>query len=160
MPTLHTVLHTFPSMPIRRICATIQSFLSRCSLPKFSWPKCLIQVRYCKEKLDVCHHHDLLRGFRTRIASCIFRQFFSPGWEPISFELLSLAILCFCHSLGAVLWQRGVCHHHDLLHGFRTQIFLVASSDNFFFLPWWEPISFELLSFAILCFCHSLGAVQ
>ena len=60
--------------------------------------------------------------------------FFSPGREPISFELLSLAIICFCHSQGAVLWQRGVCHSYDLLHGFRTQIFLVASSDNFFYL--------------------------
>ena len=59
--------------------------------------------------------------------------FFSPGREPISFELLSLAIICFSHSQGAVLWQRGVCHSYDLLHGFRTQIFLVASSDNFFF---------------------------
>ena len=86
--------------------------------------------------------------------------FFSPGREPISFELLSLAIIGFCHSQGAVLWQRGVCHSYDLLHGFRTQIFLVASSDNFFFFYLDENRSLELLSFAILCFCHSLGAVQ
>ena len=48
---LHTVHYTFPKVLTRRICWTIKSFFSWWSFPLFSWPWCLIQGWYCKEKL-------------------------------------------------------------------------------------------------------------
>ena len=40
---------------IRRICSTIKPFFTWWSFPLFSWPSCLIQRWYCKEKLDANH---------------------------------------------------------------------------------------------------------
>ena len=53
MHILHTVLHTFPKVLIRRICSPVKSFFSWWSFPLFSWPLCVIQGCYCKEKVDV-----------------------------------------------------------------------------------------------------------
>ena len=50
MHILHTVLLTVPKMLIRRICFSIKSFFSWWSFPLFSWPSCLIQGLYCREK--------------------------------------------------------------------------------------------------------------
>ena len=54
MHILHTVLFTLPYVLTRRICLTIKSFFSKWSLSLFSW-LCVIQRRYCKEKLDDNH---------------------------------------------------------------------------------------------------------
>ena len=51
MHILHTVLDTFPEVLTRRICLKIKSFISWWSFPWFSWPRCVIQGWYCKEKL-------------------------------------------------------------------------------------------------------------
>ena len=40
-------------MLTRRICIKIKSFFNWWSFPLFSWPLCLIQGRYCKEKLAI-----------------------------------------------------------------------------------------------------------
>ena len=45
-------------MPTWRICLTIKSFFNQWSAPLFSWPSCLIQVWYGREKLDACHSWD------------------------------------------------------------------------------------------------------
>ena len=55
MHILHNGLFTFPEVLTRRICLTIERFLSWWSFPLFSWPLCLIQGWYCKEKLDASH---------------------------------------------------------------------------------------------------------
>ena len=52
---LHTVLHTFLKVLIRRICITIKSFFSWRSFPLFSLPLCVIQGLHCTEKLDASH---------------------------------------------------------------------------------------------------------
>ena len=52
---LHTVLNAFPKVKTGRICLNIKSFFSRWLFTSFSWPQCLIQGWYCKEKLDVSH---------------------------------------------------------------------------------------------------------
>ena len=54
MHILHTVLFTLPNVLTRRICLTFESFFSKWSLSLFSW-LCVIQRRYCKEKLDDNH---------------------------------------------------------------------------------------------------------
>ena len=160
MHTLHTVLHTFPSMPIRRTCATIQSFLSRCSLPKFSWPKCLIQERYCKEILDNRLHHDLLRGFRTQRLLVASSDNFFFTWTRT--DLFWTALIG--HYLFLPFARRCSVAERSLsllrLAAWFPNTDISSCIFRYFFLPWWEPISFELLSFAILCFCHSSGAVQ
>ena len=43
----------------RRILLTVNSFFSWWSFPLFSWPKCLIQGRYCKEIQDASHSEGL-----------------------------------------------------------------------------------------------------
>ena len=55
MHILHTVLYIFPKVLTGRICLTINNFLSWWSFPLFSWPWCVIQGWYCKEKLDAGH---------------------------------------------------------------------------------------------------------
>ena len=50
MNILPTVLYTFLMVQTRRICSTITSFSHGWSFPLFSWPLCLIQQWYCKEK--------------------------------------------------------------------------------------------------------------
>ena len=49
---LHTVLCTFTKVLKRRICQTIESFISWWLFPLFSWHLCVIQWWSCKEKLD------------------------------------------------------------------------------------------------------------
>ena len=44
-----------PKVLTRRICLTIKSILSWWSFPLFLWPCCVIQGRYCWEKLDANH---------------------------------------------------------------------------------------------------------
>ena len=58
MHILHTVLYTFPWALVWRICLLIASFFSWWSSPLFSWPQCLTQERYCKEKVDASHSKD------------------------------------------------------------------------------------------------------
>ena len=62
---LLTVLFTFLEVLTRRICLTIKSFFSWISFRLFSWPQCLIQGLYCKEKLDASHSW----GVRFRVKS-------------------------------------------------------------------------------------------
>ena len=80
MHILHTVLHTFPEVLMRRICLTIKSIFRWWSFLLFLWPSCLIQGWYCKEKLDARHSwgqkgsspsiEDLFNlGFRLEIQS-------------------------------------------------------------------------------------------
>ena len=52
---LHTVLYTSLKVLIKRIWVTIKSLLNSRSFPLFSWPLCLIQGWYFKEKLDASH---------------------------------------------------------------------------------------------------------
>ena len=54
----HTVLCTFTKVLTRRLCLTIKSFFSWWSFPLFSWPLCVIQWWYCKEK-DASHSNGL-----------------------------------------------------------------------------------------------------
>ena len=46
------MFYTFPKLPARRICVTIQSFFGWWSFLLFSWPECLIQEWHYQEKLD------------------------------------------------------------------------------------------------------------
>ena len=55
MHILHTVPHTLLEVLTKRICVTINGFLSCWSFPLFSRPYCMIQGWYCREKLDACH---------------------------------------------------------------------------------------------------------
>ena len=52
---LHTALYTFPKVLTERICLPIKSFFCWWSFPLFSWPLCVIQGWYCREKLDASH---------------------------------------------------------------------------------------------------------
>ena len=61
---LHTVICIFTDVLTRRICLTIKSFFSWWSFPLFSWHWCVIQLWYCKEKLDA--GHCTLRGLRVK----------------------------------------------------------------------------------------------
>ena len=54
MPILLVVLHTFPKVLTNRIWLTFNSFKWR-SHSLFSWPKYVIQGRYCREKLHASH---------------------------------------------------------------------------------------------------------
>ena len=54
MHILLTVLYTFTRVLTRRICLTIKGFFSWWSFPVFSWLWCVIQGRYCTEKLAAC----------------------------------------------------------------------------------------------------------
>ena len=47
-----TVLYTFPKELTRRICLIIKSCFTWWSFPLFSWPQCLIQGWYCKERIN------------------------------------------------------------------------------------------------------------
>ena len=52
---LHTVLYMHPKVLKKRICVTIKSISCCLSFPLLSWPQCVIQGWYCKEKLDASH---------------------------------------------------------------------------------------------------------
>ena len=47
-------IHSFKVLT-RRICLTINNFFGCSQFPLFSWPYCMIQGWYCKEKLDASH---------------------------------------------------------------------------------------------------------
>ena len=55
MHILNSTPLTFPRVLTWRIFSTIKRFFCWWSSPLFSWPQCLIQGWYCKEKLDVSH---------------------------------------------------------------------------------------------------------
>ena len=61
MHILHTVHHTFLKVLTRRIWLSIKSFFSWWSFPSLLRPSCMIQKRYCKEKLDFIH----IKGLNT-----------------------------------------------------------------------------------------------
>ena len=53
---LHTVLYTFPKWwQGEFVLLAIKSFFSLWSFPLFSWPSCVNQGWYCREKLDAGH---------------------------------------------------------------------------------------------------------
>lgn len=61
MPILLIVLHTFPKVLTNRIWLTFNSFKWR-SHSLFSWPKYVIQGRYCREKLHASHSRGGVKG--------------------------------------------------------------------------------------------------
>ena len=66
MWVLQTVPYTSPNLLTRRICLTIKSLLNLLSFSLFSWPSCLIQRRYCCEKLDAHHCVKSFGGFSLK----------------------------------------------------------------------------------------------
>ena len=66
MWVLQTVPYTFPDVLTRRICLTIKSLLNLLCFSQFSWPSCLIQRRYCCEKLDAHHCVKSFGGFSLK----------------------------------------------------------------------------------------------
>ena len=59
MHIIHTVRYTFPQVLKRRICLPIKKLHPWWPFVLFSWPQCLIQQWYCREKLDASHSHRL-----------------------------------------------------------------------------------------------------
>ena len=52
---IFSVLFSLRFQQYQQESLTIKSFFSWWSFPLFSWPSCVIQGRYCKEKLDASH---------------------------------------------------------------------------------------------------------
>ena len=59
MHILYTLLYVFPKLLTGRIYLSIKVFLGWWPFPLFSWPECLTQWWYFKEKLDASHSYEL-----------------------------------------------------------------------------------------------------
>ena len=86
MHILHTVHHTFLKVLTRRIWLSIKSFFSWWSFPSLLRPSCMIQKRYCKEKLDFIH----IKGLNTN------RLLFEPKLNRMKITSNDYIHFCAC----------------------------------------------------------------
>ena len=103
MHILYTVLYNLPEVLTRRICWKIRSCFSGWSFP---WPWCLIQGRYCKEKLDVSHSYG--QRIEKKNASQLFSASKIACWSTQPPDALhALEARCFWH--WCIIFLNCVC---------------------------------------------------
>ena len=125
MHILHTVLYTFPKVwQGEFLLQSLKSFFSWWSFPLFSWHYCVIQWRYCKEKLDASHSWGLKDQYHPkRKFSLCYPQ---TGWADDIFYISKKKKRLFTCFWSQFVWTtRWLSENtkHSLLNGDKSFVF-------------------------------------